>query len=311
MKTEQYIRNLWTPLPGDYGEFFSIHGKAVAGVQADRFILWKNGEKQFEALTSFECGSYPRWSDSMIFWNDNRLDLERNTVYNLGITKKDFFENPVVPDPMVNVNSGFKPVTFAWSVESDFFLVSVEGFDSKGISHSRLLLADQDGSLRNILWDGRDFAPKAICINSEYIIAGTRDTMIFKTDGKLTSVLPGDLVPQRIHLSENGKLLFIQNYESIELWETGSWERRGIIKGPWLNATMSPDGKMIYAIDFRGNLNAALVSDTTETMKPVPATDPMATIDTGNEYIVGSFAQGDPVRWALKEDFDSSIIQNL
>jgi hypothetical protein len=309
MKTEQDILNLWSPLPGEYGEYFSIHESAVAGVQADRFILWKNGEKKFEARTPIECGSYPRWTSSGIFWNDNRLDPESNNVYNLGIMKKDFFENPVMPDPTLKVSSGYKPVTFAWSVNSDFFLISVEGFDTERISHSRLLLLDQDGSLKNILWDGKDFAPKAICINSEYIIAGTRDTMIFKTDGKRAGILPGDLISQRIHLSEDGKLLLIQNYLSITLWETGSWKRKGIIKGPWLNAALSPDGKMIYAIDFRGNLNAALVSDHSETIKPVPAPGPMTTIDAGKEYIVGSFAHGAPVRWARKMDLDNSIIK--
>ena len=310
MKTEKDIRNIWTPLPGDTGEYFSIKESSVAGVQANRFIMWQNGEKKFEARTSLECGSYPMWTNSEIFWNDNRFDLENNNVYNLGIMKQDFFENPVMPDSCKKINSGYKPVTFAWSVETDFFLVSVEGFDSKGSSHSRLLLLSKNGTLKNVLWDGSDFAPKAICINSEYIIAGTRDTMIFKTDGKPAGVLPGDLVPQRIHISENGKLLLIQNYGSIILWETGSWETKGSIKGPWLNATMSPDGKMIYAIDFKGNLHAALVSDSIETMKPVPAPGPMATIDAGNEYIVGSFAHGDPVRWTVKGDLDDSIIKN-
>lgn len=309
MKTEQDIMNLWTPLPGEYGEYFSIYETAVAGVQADRFILWKNGEKTFEARTPVQCGSYPRWTCSGIFWNDNRLDPESNNVTNLGIMHKDFFENTVMPDPTVKVASGFKPVTFAWSVESDFFLASLEGFDSKGVSHSRLLLLAQDGSLKNILWDGRDFAPKAICINSEYIIAGTRDTMIFKTDGKPAGILPGDLISQRLHLSEDGKLLLIQNYQSIILWETGCWKRRGIIKGPWLNATLSPDGKMIYAIDFSGNLNAAIISDSVEAMKLVPSPGPMATIDAGKEYVVGSFALGDPVRWAMKTELDNSIIK--
>lgn len=311
MKTEQDIRNLWTPLPGEYGEYFTINGTVIASVQANRFIIWKDGKKKYEILSSTGCGSYPLTIGSMIYWNDNCMDIETGDMHSLKILTKDFFENTVIPDPAVKVNSGYKPVTFAWSPESDFFLVSVEGFDSKGISHSRLLLLDQDGSLKFILWDGIDFAPKAVCITTEYIIAGTRDTMIFETDGKLLGTLPGELVSQRINISENGKLLFIQTYESITLWETGCWKRKGIIKGPWLNAALSPDGTMIYAIDFKGNLNAALISDSIEIMKPVPTPGPMATIDAGKEYIVGSFARGDPVRWAPKQDMDSSINKNL
>lgn len=311
MKTEQDIRNLWTSLPGEYGEFFSIHENAVAGVQANRFILWQDGKKKYEARSSIECGSYPRWADSEIYWNDNRLDLESGNVYNLDIKRKDFLENPDMPDPSLKIGTGYRPVTFAWSPSADFFLLSVEGTDKNGMAHSRVLLLEKDGSLRNTLWEGHDFAPKAACINSEYIIAGTREPVIFNTSGKLLVKLPGEMIPQRIHISDNASILLIQTYKSIILWETGSWSRKRVIEGPWLNAALSQDGEMIYAVDFKGKLSAAPVSDTFDVLKEIPAPSPIATIDAGSEYIIASFAQGDPVRWAIKEDLDSSIIKNL
>jgi len=311
MKTEQDIRNLWTPLPGDYGEFFSIHGNAVAGVQANRFIMWQDGEKKYEARSSFECGSYPRWTDSMIFWNDNRLDIMTGKVYNLDVMKKDFLENPDIPDLSAKIRTGYRPVTYAWSPHADFFILSVEGTDKNGLAHSRVLLLDNDGSLMKILWEGHDFAPIAACINSMYIIAGTREPMIFDNSGKLLMKLSGEMIPQRIHISDNESLILIQTYESITLWEPGTWIMKGSMKGPWLNAALGPDGKMIYVVDFEGKLSAAQVSDGINMMKKVPVPDPIATLDAGSEYIIASFAQGDPVRWAQKEALDSSIIKNL
>lgn len=307
MKTEKDILSLWTPLPGEYGEYFTIKDISVAGVQANRFILWQNGEIKFETRTSMQCGSYPRWANNGIFWNDNRLDLQSNNFFSLDIMKKEYFENRVIPNPAVKIYSGYKPVTFAWSVNSDFFIVSAEGADSNGNLHSKLLMLNRDGTLANILWEGSDLAPRAVCINSEYIIAGTRDILIFKTDGKPAGSLPGELLAQRIQFSENGKLVMIQDYESVILLEPGSWKIMGSIAGPWLNATLGPDGKMIYAIDFNGNLNVALITDSIETFRQVPVPDPMATIDAGNDYIVGSFAHGDPVRWVKKNELDNSI----
>jgi hypothetical protein len=310
MRTEQDIMNLWTPLPGDYGEFFSIHGKAIAGVQANRFILWQEGEKKYEVRSSYECGSYPRWADSMIFWNDSRLDIVTGNVYSLDIMNKDFLENTDMPDPSGRIMRGYRPVTYAWSPNSDLFILSVEGTDKNGMAHSRVLLLDKDGSLLNNLWEGHDFAPVAACINSEYIIAGTREPRIFDKSGKLVIKLPGEMIPQRIHISDNGSVILIQTYESITLWESGTWIRKGYIKGPWLNAALDSDGKMIYVVDFEGKLNAARVSDSIDAMKKIPAPAPIATVDSGSEYIIASFAQGDPVRWALKEELDNLIIKN-
>lgn len=311
MIIEQSSPDLWSPLPGAYGEYFSIHGDDVAGVQANRIVVWQNGEIKYEGLSSTECGSYPIWNGSLIYWNDYWIDIETGHLHYIDIMKKGFFENLVIPDPTGKTNTGYRPITCAWSPDADFFIVSMEGFDKTGISHSRVILLDKKGTLRSILWEGNDFAPKAACINREYIILGTRDTTIFNLDGKLLNKLPGELIPQRIHFSENGATLFIQTYESIALWETGTWINIGLLKGPWLNATLSPDAGVIYAIDFGGNLSTAIVSDTIGPMKKIPVPAPLATIDAGTEYLVASFAHGDPVRRALKRDIMGSIIKNL
>ncbi len=46
-------------------------------------------------------------------------------------------------------------------------------------------------------------------------------------------------------------------------------------------------------------------------MKKILASTPLAILDAGREYLLASFALGDPVRWALRRDIDSSIIKNL
>lgn len=308
MKTEQDIQSLWTPLPGESGEFFSIHGSSVASVQANMFILYQDGKKKFEYRASTECGSYPVWLDSMIYWNENRLDLNTLKVQNLDKTKDDFLNNSDIPYPGGNGRTGNRPVTYAWSPLGDHFLMSEEGTDNNGKADSRLLLMKNDCSLLKILWEGSDFAPIAACISGGYIIAGTRQPMIFNSSGNLIVTLPGELIPKRIHISETGSTLFIQTYDSITLWETGTWIKKGIIKGPWLNAAMSHDGKMVYAIDFGGKLNIAAIQDEIGPMKKIVTPDLLATVDAGAEYIVASFANGDPVRWALRFDLDSLVI---
>jgi hypothetical protein len=310
MKTKEEILKLWSPLPGEYGEYFSINGSSVAGAQANKLIIWENGEKKVEARATMQCGSYPRWTESGIFWNDNFLNPESGRIYSMDVIKKDFFETPSMPDPTLKTSAGYKPVTFAWSPRADFFLISAEGFDRNGIHHSKLFLLDADGNLKLNLWDGRDFAPKSICVTSEYIITGTRDLMIFDTDGRILYILPGDLLSQRIHISEDEKILLLQTYKSVTILEIETWRKKGVLDGPCLNAALSPDGTLIYTIDFKGTLHAGLATDPRK-MIAVPAPGKMVTVDAGNEYAVGAFASGAPVRWILKKELDNYILENL
>lgn len=299
--------DIWKPLPGSYGEYFSIHGSNVAGTQANRICVWKNGELKYEGFSHQECGSYPLWIGSLIFWNDDLIDIETGNLHCVDIMSKSFIENRDKPDPTGKTNAGYRPLTFAWSPDADFFLVSMEGFDKYGISHSRVLLLDKEGTLKNILWEGNDFAPKSASIDREYIILGSRDIAVFDLEGKLLTKLPGEQIPQRIHISDNRETILIQAYDSITLWRTKTWIKAGMRKGPWLNAALSPDALMIYAIDFAGNLYCAAVTDTIGPMIRIPAPAPLATVDAGTEYLVASFAQGDPVRWAPKIEIDSIV----
>lgn len=307
MTIDQSSQALWRPLSGSYGEYFSIHGNNVAGVQANRISVWQNGVLRFEGISTWQCGGYPLCHGSNIFWNNNMVDIGTENPESIDIMKKGFFENTERSDPTGKVNAGYHPVTFAWSPDADSFLVSVEGYDRSGISNSRVMLLDKESSLISNLWEGHDFAPKAAIITSEYIILGTRNTSIFDLNGKLLTQLLGEQIPQRIHISENGEILLIQTHESITLWSTKTWAQTGFVKGPWLNAALSPNAQIIYAIDFRGILYGTIVSDSTCPMKIIEDSEPMATIDAGNDYLVASFAHGDPVRWALKRDIDSII----
>jgi hypothetical protein len=301
--------DLWQPLPGSYGEYFSIHGNCIAGVQANRISVWMNGELRFEGISSQECGGYPLHLGSKIFWNNNMVDVGPEKPECIELLKKGIFENSEIPDPAGNAFSGHHPVTFAWSPHADLLLVSEERHDQSGVSTSRVMFLDLETSVHRILWEGNDFAPKAALITSEYIIFGTRNISVFDLRGNLLTRIPGEQIPQRIHSSKNGEILLIQTHELITLWRTKTWTQIGRIKGPWLNAALCPDADIIYAIDFSGIMYGTTISETDSPMKIIETPAPLATIDAGEEYLVASFAQGDPVRYAPRRDIDT-IIKN-
>lgn len=300
---EKGVSEIWTPLPGADGEYFAIHGNYIAGAQANRLTVWYNGEKIVERSSSVACNSYPVWKDDLVFWNDSQININSGRQFRLSKMEEIFSEDLGLNLPSEK-KEGHRPVTCAWSPDACFFLLTMEGYRNEKVPHSKALLLDNEGIFKSILWEGYDFAPKAACIGKERIVLGTRGTTIFDLNGRLLATLASDLLPQRIHMAGDGSLLFIQTYETITLWNTGTWSMKGIVKGPWLNATLSPDGGTIYAIDFGGNLFVANISDTIGPMKEIPVPDPLATIDAGMEYIVASFAKGDAIRWVLRKELD-------
>jgi hypothetical protein len=304
---QQSSKDLWRPLPGSYGEYFLIHGNDIAGVQAKRISIWQKGELSFEGISTWECGGYPLYLGTKIFWNNYLVDMASKKSECIDILKNRLSENTEIPDPTGSAGAGYHPVTFAWSPLADLFVLSEEGFDQSGNSNSRVTLLDMETLGQNVIWEGNDFAPKSVLITNEYIILGTRYISIFDLKGNLLTQLPGEQIPKRIHSSQNGEILLVQTHELITVWSTKTWKQIGRVKGPWLNAALSPDAEIIYAIDFSGILYATPISKDDNTMKILETPAPLATIDAGEEYLVASFAQGEPVRYAFRRDIDSLI----
>jgi len=303
MKKEEFARELWKPLPGNSGEYFALHDNCIAGAQANRLTVWCDEEKVFEGYSAVSCDGYPRWKANSIFWNSSRVDLRERQQFPLadlaetvlGLTEKD-----VHP-----VKSRMKrPVTFAWSPDAERFLYTLEDNSDAPDSKAQAMLSDKDGGNKRLLWEGQDFAPRSACIGENLIVLGTRNPMVFDREGKLLEALAGNLLPKRIHLSEDGSVLFVQTHESVTLWHTESWQVKAVIKGPWLNAALSPGAGTVYAIDFEGNLYTAGLPDVRSSLKKIPAPDPLTTIDAGEEWLVAGFAKGDAVRRASRRAID-------
>ena len=303
MKKEEFARELWRPLPGNSGEYFAVHDNCIAGAQANRLTVWCDEEKVFEGYSPVSCDGYPQWKANSVFWNNSFIDLRERQQFPLanleetvlGVTEKDL--HPVKPNRK-------RAVTFAWSPDAERFLYTVEDNSDTPDSKSQAMLSDKDGGNQRLLWEGQDFAPRSACIGENRIALGTRNPMIFDREGKLLKTLPGDLLPERIHLSEDGAVLFVQTYESVTLWHTESWQVKAVVKGPWLNAALSPGGGTLYAIDFEGNLYTGDLLDERSPVKKIPVPDPLTTVDAGEEWLVAGFARGHAVRRASRKDID-------
>lgn len=303
IKNEMRAFDFWKSLPGTGGEYFSLHDDCIAGAQANRLTVWCGEDKVFEGYSPVACDGYPCWKADSVFWNNNRINLlERRqlplenlkeTVY--GIADRD-------PDPAKTMMQ--RAVAFAWSPDAESFLFTAElNSDATG-RRARAVLSDKNGKDEKLLWEGNDFAPGSACIGKKWIVLGTRNIMIFDTGGKLIKTLPGDLLPKRIHMAEDESVLFVQTYESIKIWHTGSWLLKAVIKGPWLNAALSPGAGTMYAVDFEGNLYTVDLLDERGSLRKIPVPDPLTTVDAGEEWLVAGFARGHAVRRASRKDID-------
>jgi hypothetical protein len=303
MKKEEFARELWKPLPGNSGEYFSVRDNCIAGAQANRLTVWCDENKVFEGYSPVSGDGYPRWKANSVFWNNSRIDLGEGIQFPLadledsvpGFAGKN--GHPEEPNTK-------RPVTFAWSPDAERFLYTLQNNSYDPDSKAQALLSDKDGNNKRLLWEGRDFAPRSACIGETRIVLGTRRPMVFDREGNLLETLDGNLLPERIHLSEDGSLLFVQTYESVTLWQTDPWKPWAVIKGPWLNAALGPEAGTLYAIDFEGNLYTAGLQEERTPLKKIPVPGPLTTIDAGAEWLVAGFAKGEPVRRASRKAVD-------
>jgi hypothetical protein len=306
MKKEEFARRLWKPLPGNSGEYFSFHDNCIAGAQANRLTVWCDEEKVFEGYSPVSCDGYPQWKADVVFWNSSCVNLRERLQSPLTNLQRSIFgveEKGTLP---VKPN-GKRQVAFAWSPGAERFLYTVEDNSDTRDPKAQAFLSDVEGSNQRLLWEGQDFAPRAACIGKNRVVLGTRNPMIFDREGTLLETLSGDLLPKRIHLAEDESVLFVQTYQSATLWHTEPWKMKAAIKGPWLNAALSPEAGTVYAIDFEGNLYAADLRNERNPLKKIPVPDPLNSIDAGKEWLVAGFAKGDAVRRASRMAIDGLL----
>jgi hypothetical protein len=303
MKNEEFARRLWKPLPGNSGEYFAVHDNCIAGAQANRLTIWCDEEKVFEGYSPVSCDGYPQWKADSVFWNSSCVNLRERRQFPLTNLERSVLgveEN----DALLVKPNGKRQVAFAWSPDAERFLYTVEDNSDTRDPKAQAFLSDMEGGSQRLLWEGQDFAPRTACIGKSRVALGTRNPMIFDREGQLLETLRGDLLPERIHLSEDGSMLFVQTYEAVTLWHTESWKAKAVIKGPWLNAAWSSGSGKVYAIDFAGNLYTADLLDPGSQLKKIPVPDPLTTIDAGEEWLIAGFAKGDAVRRAFRKDID-------
>jgi hypothetical protein len=303
MNRKKSARDLWKPLPGNSGEYFSVHGHCIAGAQSNRLTVWCNEDKVFEGYAPVSCDGYPLWKADSVFWNDSRIDLRERQLVPLGNLKENILGVPE-SDAHPATPNGKRPVSFAWSPDAEYFLYTAEDSSDTPDPKAQAFFSEKDGSGEKLLWEGYDPVPHSACIGENWMVLGTRNPMVFDREGKLLQTLPGGMLPKRIHLSNDGTVLSIQTHESVTLWHTDSWQVKAVIKGPWLNAAMSPGGGTLYAIDFEGYLYTGDLLDERSELRKIPVPAPLTTIDAGEEWLVAGFAKGNAVRRASRKAID-------
>lgn len=286
----------WITIPVGYGEDFAIQGNRIAGAQGNRLSI-RTGTGSIKEIQSSqrECG-YPRWIGRLVYWGDGWVDAETGDHVHISEIEKVFIKGTNVSST-IDGPANYIPVTYAWAPDGNYVLASLSWI-GEGTGASRLILIHKDGTLKNILWEGYEFAPKAAWIGKHWIAAGTRNPSIYDLNGTLLTTLSGKLMPERMEADENETVLLIHSYDGVTFWDTDNWQRIAVVNGAWLDASISPDGETAALIDFEGRLFFTRIRDEKATLNRVELTDPLASISMGRDYVVAAFSTGDPVRMA-------------
>lgn len=293
---QDFIIGPWITVPVGHGEDFAIGETGIAGAQGNRLSI-RTGTGSIKETWSprRECG-FPRWIGTYVYWGDGWVDAESGDYAHIGEIDKAFIEGTSVSST-INGPGNYAPVTYAWAPDASFVLASV-GWVGEGSAPSRVISIHKNGTLKNVLWEGYELAPKAAWVGKQWIAVGTRNTSVYDLNGMPVASLGGKLLPERIEANENETVLLIHSYDGVAFWDTHNWQRKAVIDGAWLDASISPDGETAALVDFEGRLFITGTRDEKAALNKIEGAGPLASVSIGRDCLVAAFSTGDPVRMA-------------
>lgn len=261
----------WRALPGPGGATLAVAGDYIAAATLNSVSVWREGELLATANATAATPGRPRFVPAgdrpeRVCWGTVSIDLAAGSRKGL-----DGLAGAVVPAAVPRIpdrGSASTPVAtdFAWSADGSVVLVSRQETGAPQAISASATLYQPSGQPAARLWHESAAGPVAGLVTPHWAIVGSRRPSVFALGGDPLAVLDGATPPRRIETDLTAARVLTVESPALRLWETDSWTQVGTADGPWSDASVTPDGLLVLAIDFDGRLQ---VLD--DALKPVSA----------------------------------------
>jgi hypothetical protein len=235
-----------------------------------------------------------RFGGQKVYWGPGILDLASG-------------EFRVIEDakPEIWPGGGERPFVYAWSPAGDRLLAS---FSTANANHpSRTALFNgETGTLIATLPNGTGLPPQAAWLGRHAAVVGFNHPRVFDLAGRQIAVIAveaGNV--SNIAAPENeSRLILLDLNRNICVVDTASWAILDTWRGPWMYAAVSPDGKVVAALEAWEKIHFARLQDDRVHPSSVVPIDPSAVaIALADDQIAA--VGGGELRWARFHHRDS------
>jgi hypothetical protein len=247
----------WHRLPGPAGATIAVGGEVIAASSVSELSVWR-GDRVLAVAARAPSPGRPRILGGSVgrprvWWGPHVVTVESEEVDTLDEL---LAATTVPPRPYVGGRGDGegRVASYAWSPDGETVLVATQDQGgSQSLAASAVLMSATGKTIKS-LWQASEFAPAASWVARQFLVLGTRPSLVFDVDGNPVTDLPGASAPIRIEASADERTLLVTAHDQLARWDTGRWTAT-TAAGPWLDAALAPEGELVAAIGFSGELS--------------------------------------------------------
>lgn len=283
----------WITLTGNGGNKLVIKDHYCMAASLYQVTVWKHEQPLLQHHSDTPQPGFPTLTGDQLYWGASILDLAANVRHEIpGMQEAIRTAGGKYP---VSHGNEYTPVVFAWAPDGSAVAVSIKWTGNPGPPPAKVLLLDKEGRLLQTLWEDQNLPVTALHISDKWILAGTPQFRVFDKGTLKATIIPEELPAVRIEMTADEKQLLLLQYDHISLWDTVSGKEINQWKGNWNDATITPDGKYIVAVDADGNA-FRISTSTPREQQQIAAPGAIFSVAADNNRLLAFFTQGAIVR---------------
>ena len=237
----------WRVRPSDGGASLALDQDRMAIASSARLCVWQGGTRVANVEALFSSPGIPRFVGQKVYWGPGFLDLVSGEYRRL--------ENA---QPTMWPGGGERAHVYAWSPSGDRLVASFSTGDPNHPVRATLFSGETGATVAS-LWEGNRLPPQAAWVGEHAAVVGLNTPEVFDHSGKhiATIVLDGANVAA-IDAPRNERRLMVLDLNRTISWiDTATWGILDTWSGPWLHASVSPDGRLVAALEAWGKVHFA------------------------------------------------------
>ena len=282
----------WRVRPSDGGALLALDQDRMAVASSARLSVWQGDTRVASVEVVFQSPGIPRFVGQKVYW-DRFLDWVPGEERRL---------------KMLSPRCGSEEENAHMSC-----VVSVTGCrrfqHRRSESSGTRYFSGETGVTIASLWEGNRLPPRAAWVGEHAAVVGLSSPEVFDHSGKhvATIALDGANVASIDAPRNERRLMLLDLNRTISWIDTAKWAILDVWSGPWLHAAVSPDGRLVVALEAWGKVHFARIENDKFSFAGSAEIDSNAATLALTEDQIATVGGGE-VRWAsLAVDSAASV----